>query len=214
MPIAWNEIKPVISGQIQQSTGLDKDQVRWVDEKGANTNGLFPVIWLRITNVKATGWDEARFMPPAANAPTDDLIPILVGQRSFTLSIRCESFTPDETDPLHSKNIIETVKTRIWFDSYIEQRYGVFAINDDIAVKWFNYVEDNRQMSCAVMDLMCSTMNIEINDAPNAGAWIDEVLINSTPIYDEGATAATVADNTAGATTDQVVLDVVRPPDT
>lgn len=190
--IDWANIKPTISAQVANLADLDPTKVRWVDEPSGLVNGVLPVVWLRVSSVVSNGIEEERINPPNALDPQQVNV---CGQREFTLSIRCESFTSDVADPLYSGNIAEKIKTRIMRSTAREQRNGFFGIREKLGVKWFSYIEDGRPIQTHVLDLLCTTVNNDFDTDEDAGNWIGEALI-SGPVKDtSGTTLGTVNDD-------------------
>ncbi len=189
--IDWQTVKQKITDQVVSLSELPAASVRWVDDAGGSlVNGQFPVIWLRVSSVVAIGSEEERYQD-SINVD-DDLDVNMCGQRQFTLSIRCESLVTDIADPKHSGNIIEKVKIRFWRTSSREQRAGSFTIANYLGTKWFSYIEAGRPISTYVTDLLCNTVDNDIDTAQGAGDWIKEALV-SGPVKDtDDSTLGTV----------------------
>lgn len=178
--IEWSQIKPLITSQIVTLSDLPANNVRWVDEPSGPLGGVSPVVYLRIASIVDVGDDEERFDENG----DDDQTVIVCGQREFTLSVRCESFTPDIADSRSAAAVIEKIKTRWFRTSSFQERAGVFGVLDCLGVKWFNYIADKRPVSTYIADFKCITVDNDEDLSPDTGAWIGEVLINSTNVND------------------------------
>lgn len=189
--IDWNTVKQKITDQVVSLSDLPATSVRWVDEpNGGLVNGVFPIVWLRISSIVSVGCEEERYQD--STNVDDDLDVNMTGQRQFTLSIRCESFTADIADPRHACNIIEKVKIRFWRTSSREQRNGSFTIANYLGTKWFNYIEAGKPIYTYVCDMLCNTVDNDIDTAQGSGDWIKEALISGPVKETDGSTIETI----------------------
>lgn len=171
MGIDWTTIKSTISSQVATLTGLDPRNVRWNDEPSGTLAGALPIIWLRVSSLVQAGVDyETR----SDNGTGEQTITV-VGQRDFTLSIRIESFTPDIADDRHAMNIGEALRVRLKRSTSVQARSGIFAVRQILMSKWLGYVESERPLSTYVLDILCGTVDVDIDDTTGAGDWISEV---------------------------------------
>lgn len=178
MAIDWINIKGVITTLIADISGLGPTGVKWQDEAEGGMWVVDPAVFLRISSVVGIGVEEERRSESLGN----DQVVDLVGQRQFTLSIRAESFEQNIASPRHASTVIENIKTRLIRTSTIEQYSGIFSIRDYMDAKWFNYTNQGRQVSAYVFDLICLTVNSDIDNTLGAGSWINEVLVRSNTI--------------------------------
>lgn len=189
--IDWATIKPLIKAQVSELSGVIDSAVRWVDEPSGPMDGFDLVIYLRISAVSGVGREEERYESNGAN----DQTVTVVGQREFTLSIRCESFTQDITDPRHAMNVVERVKTRFHRTSAVQDRLGAFAVGTNLGNTWFSFIDaGGRPIDTYIADFRCLTSDADEDLTPDAGAWIGEVVTNGTV--------------TSGSDTDTIQLDV------
>ena len=184
--IDWVTIVPLIKKQIADFSGIDPYLVRWVDQPSGPLNGASPVIYLRIKDVREVGDDEERYDTSnvAAGTANNDQLTTIVGQRSFTLSIRCESFTADVTNPLSGANIIGTIKSRFSRTSAQAERSGVYNVTDWLNTMFFAFVADGVPVNVYNCDLKCVTVDLDDDLSVDAGAWIGETVGASTSILD------------------------------
>jgi hypothetical protein len=186
--IDWPSVKSTISSQVSTLTGLAPSLVRWVDEPSGILDGALPVIWLRISSIVNVGIDREE----RTNEGTDDQIVTVIGQREFTLSIRCESFTPDIADAKHAANIVGALKTRMKRSAAVQARAGEFAVRSWLGSKWFSYIESNRPINVYTLDILCATVDVDIDDTIGSGDWIGEVKGTGTIKENDGSTITTV----------------------
>lgn len=176
MGINWALIKPTIQGQVSELSGLDINNVRWVDEPSGLVNGVLPVIWLRVSSIQSIGIDEERY---DQNGTNDQTVTVC-GQRTFTLSMRAESYTADLADPLFAGTIIENVKTRVLRSTSKFARSDAFGISNYIATKSFVYIEAGRPINTYVADFLCVCASNDIDTTENAGGFINEAIGTGT----------------------------------
>lgn len=187
-PIDWASIKPVIVSQIQSIADLQSGEARFVDEPAGLINGLLPVVWLRVTSVMARGIEEERVQDPSPFDSTQPQSTNVCGQREFTLSVRCESVTPDVADDRAAVNLAEKIKTRVMRTSSREARGGLFGIARRLGTSFFSYIEDGRPVSCYVVDLLCTAAANDV-DTESDGSFIQEALVHGDL---KGTTGSTI----------------------
>lgn len=176
--IDWGTIKQQIEQTVAELTDLSPSQVQWRDEaKGGAWNNM-PVIFLRIRSIEDVGFQEERRTQPTA---TDNAVVNVVQQKSFVLSLRCESFEQNIESPKHAGTLVSTLRTRLRRSSSIFDRGVYFAIWDYGKANWVDYVNTaGRQVSCYVLDLRCATVDNDLDTTPNAGGWIGEAQVAGT----------------------------------
>ena len=184
--IDWVRIAPLIKKQVAEFSGIDPYLVRWVDQPSGPLNGASPVIYLRIKDVREIGDDEERYDTTnvAAGTANNDQLVLVVGQRGFTLSIRCESFTADVTNPLSGANIICAIKSRFSRTSAQLERSGVYNVTDWLNTMFFAYIADGVPTNVYVADLKCVTVDVDEDLSTDAGAWIGETQSSAAPLSD------------------------------
>lgn len=188
--IAWATIKPIISAQVARIAELPETSVRWVDEPSGLVNGVFPIVWLRVSSVVSVGMDEERYQY-SGNMFDGNLVN-MTGPRQFTLSIRAESFTNDIADDRHAGNIIERIKVRIRRSSSLQERNGSFGIAEHLGTKWISYIEAGRPINAYVCDFLCNTVDNDTDTTEGASDWIREAIVDGTVKDTTGATLGTV----------------------
>lgn len=183
MAIDWATIKSTIVSQVATLTGLAASRIRWVDEPSGTLAGALPVIWLRVSSVVSNGieWETRVDNPPSNQTVT------VSGLREFTLSIRCDSFSFDVADANYSGNIIEALKVRLRRSTSIMARAGVFGIRALLATNWISYIESNRPISSHTLDILCLTVDNDVDATSAAGNWIGEVT-GSGPVKQQDGT--------------------------
>lgn len=184
--IDWAPIKSGIKSLLVDLTGVTP---RWNDEAEGGVWSGDPSLWLRLRALSEIGYEDERRSQPTA---TDDAIVNTTQQKTFTLSIRAESFSQDIADPRHAGAMLETIKTRLKRRSTAIRLAGLFSIATYQPTKFFNYRDaDDRLLNVYVMDLNCATVDNDIDTTPGAGGWINEVTTVGT-ITDAGATPQTL----------------------
>lgn len=185
--IDWASIKPLIRSQVARLAEITESNVRWTDETGSGPlAGAVPIVWMRVTALVGIGADEERFTPNG----TDEQTVTVVGQRAFTLSLRCESFTPDVTDSRNAMSILERVKTRMWRTSFADERAGIFGVADCLAARWLAFTEANLVRPTYLCEFKCLTVDNDVDNTVDAGAWIGEVLSTGTVKEVDGTVVA------------------------
>jgi hypothetical protein len=185
--IDWATIKPSISSQIATITGLapaPNGPVRFVDEPGGQLAGISPLVWLRIDNIVTVGVDrEVR-----TDNGTGQQTVTVVGDREFTLKVRVESFTPDIADPKHAANVGEAIKTRLKRSTSAQARAGIWGVREVLATKKLEYVEANRPITAYLVDVLCCTVDNDVDATTGVGDWIGEVQGSGTVKQQDGTT--------------------------
>lgn len=176
--IDWATIKKTAHDVIAGVMHLEPGQVRWRDEAEGGTWMRSPTLLLSIFAPSDVGYAEER--RTHAN-DTDDAQVVVSQQKSFTLSVRAESFTQKIDEPNHGAALLETLKTRLQRSTSISRLAGIFAITSFDKTRPFDYVdESNRKVSAHVMDLMCATVDNDLDTSEGAGGWIREVRGSGT----------------------------------
>lgn len=190
--IDWQSIKTIGKSLIVRVSGLPENQVRWKDEAEGSTWVGDPSIWLNISTITQYGWDEERNTVPNS---TDDQVINLVQQKGFTWSISAESFTSDIADPKHAGALLDVVITsRLKRSSSEFTIAGIFAIADFRGgMRYAPYVDKSgRRVNRYVQDVICLTVDNDIDDTQGAGGWIKEVIGQGTVNNAVGSTPSTV----------------------
>ncbi len=176
-PVPWSTIKSVIQTQVAHLADLSTAAVRWVDEPSGLINGTPPVVWLRISSVVAVGIEQERLEDPSPFDPTQPQKVNVCGPREFTLSIRCESITPDISDERAAANICEKLETRFLRTTARETRSGTFSIGTSRGTKFYSYIEAGRPVSVYTLDILCTTAANDV-DSDSDGSFIQEALVH------------------------------------
>jgi hypothetical protein len=192
--IEWPTIKTVLTGLVADLSDLGPTAVRWMDEPERSTWGPGTTVYLRASSIASQG-DEEELRETVG----DFLSTVVVcGQRRFTLSISCESFTQDIADTNFAGNVIERIAIRLYRSTSHARYAGLFAIESRMPIKWVSYKSGERQMSSYVLDLLLRTVDNDTDTTVNAGTWINEAVIDGLTV-----------DNAAGPLSPQPHIDVV-----
>jgi hypothetical protein len=166
--INWPVIKQTAHDVITDLTGA---KVIWSDESQGGIWEQGAIIYARISALKGSGIPEEDREPNG----TDDQTVTMVAQKTFTLSLRCETFNQDLGSGKHAGDIMERLKTRLKRTSTIERLRGIFAVQEELATNRFSYASQGRQVSCYVLDLGCATVDVDTDDTEDAGGFINRV---------------------------------------
>lgn len=172
--IDWLTIKPLAQEVIRDLSGC---KVVWQEESQGTTWEKDPIVYLRISSLVQFG-TPAEVRQDDPHGIVDSTV-IVSAQKRFTLSLRAESFDQDLEDGKHAGDILERVKTRLKRSSTIERLRGVFCVLQELGANSFTYRNQNRIVSCYTLDLLCGTVDNDIDDAVNAGGFIDEIRATS-----------------------------------
>lgn len=179
--IDWKTIKPLLKSLVIELTQLDDKRVRWRDEPEGSTWAAEPMVYLRARGIDGFGIGEEI---------TDELpdgtqeVSVCV-QKSFTLSMRVESFTQDVSDPNFAGNVLERFKTRRWRTSTVERMHKLLSILTWTPTVWFDYLDnDGRQVSCYNADFVFGAADNDIDTTPGAGDVIEETIVQGTVTSD------------------------------
>ena len=154
--------------------------VKWADEAEGGTWNNAPCIYLRLgPAVSDVGFDEERYAQPTA---TDDQIVTDVQQKTFTVTMRCESFDQDIASPTHAGAIMSTVRTRLMRPSsvFAPERWGIFSVLNNGKVNRLSYKSAGRQVTCYATDLLLSAPDVDVDTTVGAGGWIGDAVIAGT----------------------------------
>lgn len=192
MTIDMVTLKSEVVDTISDLTGLNPlTQIKWRDEPAASSWDITPIVYLRVTTFDDIGWQEERRGTHVAG--TDDVVTV-VQQKLFTLSLRCESYVQDISDPRFAGTIMSSLTTRLRRSTTTFDVQGSFAVAIYGPTKWFNYIdESDRQVSCYVKDLRCVTVDYDIDTMVGAGGYINEAIISGSVLNQDGSTIQTVS---------------------
>lgn len=176
MSVNWTLIKAQINELIIEMTGLTAAQVVWRDEAAGGQWLTSPQIYLRISSITDVGYaDELRTQQ---TDPTKDSVVTTVQQKKFVLSVRCESFEQDIANANHAGSILGTLRTRLQRTSSVWTDHDEMVLLTYGGAKWFNYVKDGRQVCVYTMDMVCGTVDVDVDTTPGTGQWIKEVIVD------------------------------------
>lgn len=171
--IDWITIKPALRDTVVTLMGIAPEQVRWKDEPEGSTWMNFPTVLLSVRDLVGVGVEEERRTDPVAPA-TDPQEVVTAGQKHFTLSVRVESDTADIADPNQAGSFGETLKTRFARATTVERLRGICSLAEYMSTKSFEYVDaSGRAISCYVFDLLCATVDNDVDTSAGAGSVIE-----------------------------------------
>ena len=105
-----------------------------------------------------------------------------VQQKTFTVTMRCESFDQDIASPTHAGAIMSTVRTRLMRPSsvFAPERWGIFSVLNNGKVNRLSYKSAGRQVTCYATDLLLSAPDVDVDTSVGAGGWIGDAVIAGT----------------------------------
>lgn len=193
--IDWDGIQTATTKLFAQLTGLPLSQVRWQDQSEGSVWTNDPHLELTMEGPRQVGQDEERRddsldgelpLDPENNPPTtNDGIITVCGPREFTLTVACESQVQNLRDKRHGAAIISNLLTRLSRTSAVEALQEFYGIIDWTDIKRIPYRDkEGRLINRYVIDLLCLTADNDVDNTPQAGAWIGEVKGTGTVTAD------------------------------
>jgi len=173
--IDFAAIKAEIAAFMPALSGVPASRVIWRDEAaGSKYIPGDTAILMRLQNTTRMGIEEEFYT--AGSAPGADQVATVSGQRQFTWNIRAESFEQDIASPKFAGNILDTLCLRLMRATAIWSR-TTFGIVHRTPTQFFSYKDSGRQVSCYVLDILCSTKETEQDTSTGAGDWIGAVHV-------------------------------------
>ena len=157
MPVAWKTIGDALKLAMQQTSGLDDVRWRWQPSTVRKKTCLD----LKRSPVAIVGVDERR---RKYDAQADRNDATQVGQRSFTLEVRCKSQygAPDDDEPKDAADVLAQIATRIRRPSILAALAEAgCALSSVGAITRMDYEVDGREYGLAVMELVFLAADVD-----------------------------------------------------
>lgn len=191
--IDWAGIKGATAPLFARLTGLTDAQVRWADESEGAAWTDDPHLELTISDTGSIGMDEERRddSEDVAGGGNNDGIVTVVGPRTFTLTVACESQVNNIDDARNGAAILGNLLTRLNRQTSIDALVDYYAISDWTKIRRVSYRDrDGNLINRYVFDIFCLTADNDIDTTQDAGGWMGEVIGSGT--VNDGQTAHAV----------------------
>jgi hypothetical protein len=140
-------------------------------------------LYLKINTIVGRGWDDYAWTSLdtglAAGLPATglfDVFEVSSGYRRFTL--QAQSWCLEDTEELTSSDIIERIRTRMYWERNIQSLLGANVSCDDIlASRDMTATIDKKRFSITALDFVFTACVIETDPIPTG--WIEHVILTS-----------------------------------
>lgn len=176
----WKVVEDTIKSVIVSITELKTaGAVAWEGQSDASTSRPSPRVDLNISGHLAYGDDEVRYEEPTTAGQERKVT--ICGQRSFTLSVKIESFS--QKPETSARHYMDRLRTRLWREGVCAQLRSVgLAMSDILSVVEQEFIKDNRRSSYIVMDIRVLAVENDVDTTPGAGRYISTVELSSNTL--------------------------------
>jgi hypothetical protein len=180
--IAWATVDAAVKAAVTTASGVTN--ARWKWEPSAVR--AKQAIDLKRTPVARLGTDERRYVDEG-----DERIGVQVGQRSFSVEVRCTSDkgSPSDTTPLDSADILSLLMTRIWRPSILDAlRMAGVAVSTIGQIVRSDFKVEGREYGLSIVTVTFLVADV---DSDSDDYWIETANGTFTVTTPDGSEIAT-----------------------